>query len=215
MKHFEDAQGYQSEIWMLVPGYGVMGELLQAWIRGLVAPGVVGVVGPGPGLELVAMAEAMPNSAFEAWEPSPQMASACAQLLAHAKLEERVTLHSRSLAMGDGRWDAAVCLLVGHLLPHRLRPAFWCSLASQLKPGGRLLFSEITAASSAQTKLWSGCAHGRGLPMVKQLRLRERLAGGFAVAAPEQTEAWAQEAGFQKTTFLADVLGLRVWEFGR
>ena len=215
MKTFADSRGYQAEIWSLVPGHALMNEILLRWISEQPQDGRVGVVGPGPGMEIVSLAEVAQGCHFEAWEPEPAMSESCARLVKHAGFADRVTLHTEPLPTGDASWDAGVCLLVGHLVPFNRREAFWSDLASWLKPGSKMLFAEIVRMPAWQRRTWIACSLSRGLPMTERERIEERLSGGFALLPAEHTELIARQAGFVRVKALADLLGLRIWELER
>ena len=212
MKSFEDAGAYSDSIPGLLPGHALFLELVLARASTWDQVHVCGVVGPGPGPELVALAERLPRTRFVCYEPSPVMRAACSRAVTAAGMAERVELLERPLEPSPtSTWDAGVSLFVGHLIPEVERPRYWRSLASHLLPGAPLLHAEMTIPDPHALGTWLAFSREQGLSQVALERLAGRFGGGFALLAPEQTERLALRSGLAHQCRLAQVLGTTLW----
>ena len=215
MKTFDDGATYLDEIQKLVPGHALFQELVVATlVAHTPTDGVLGVVGPGPGSELVDLAHALPGWSLEAIEPAPAMAASACARIREAGLDERIQVYPRPLQPEMGSWDAAVCILVAHLIPDDgARAGFWSALGTCVRPGGLLLTAEIEAVDEPTRATWDAWAAARGLDETRRTRLRERLSGGFACLPGHRTAILAESAGFLAEARIASALGvtLRTW----
>ena len=74
MKSFDNASQYLNDMSCLLPGHQLVSQLVAADLALLTqsAP-TIGVVGSGPGTELVALAKQLPKARFHAIEPAQAM----------------------------------------------------------------------------------------------------------------------------------------------
>lgn len=139
-----DAARYELEIRQVVPGYDLLHRLAPTLLRTLLPSSArVLSLGCGPGRELLALGAAGPEWEIDACEPAPAMLAAAREhvALAPRELRDRIRFCSEPAPS----YDAALALLVGHLVPDDgERLDFLRRLASSLAPGGYLLCAELT-----------------------------------------------------------------------
>lgn len=214
-KVFDSADAYTTSITTLLPAHALMREIA---IASLVAQtperGTLGVVGCGPGDELVALAAAFPGWNIIAFEPAEAMARAATDHVRREGLHEQVCVIPQPLHLADAPdWDAALCLMVTHFIatgPDRQK--FWRAWASHLRPGTPWVLSEIVATSPEEREAWVRWARHQGASEVELKRLDARLAGdGFYVLPEHDTLLMAEQAGLLAPCTLLQVLGVRMW----
>lgn len=214
-KVFNSADDYSASIARLLPAHALMREIAIASL-GAQPPerGTLGVVGCGPGDELVALAAAFPGRDIIAFEPAEAMARTAVERLRVEGLAEQVRVIPRALhpaAAPD--WDAAICLMVTHFIaPGAARRDFWKAWASHLRTGAPWVLSEIVATTPEEHKAWVQWARHQGASEVELTRLDARLAGdGFYVLPEQDTLLMAEQAGLLAPCTLLQVLGVRMW----
>lgn len=216
MKTFPDAAKYTAEIRRLVPGYDLLPALTAATLQGLsVDGGTLAVVGSGPGHELLQLATALPDTTIHAFEPAPAMAQAAQEVVSAAGLGRQVSIIPATLPrLTAPRYDAAISLLVAHLIPDDgARAAFWGDLAAALRPGAPLLLAEIDEVDALGSLSWLAWSSSQGCSPAQLDRLSGRLRGGFALLPLSRTRALAEQAGLSYGRTVASALGvsLRLW----
>lgn len=214
-KVFNSADDYSASIARLLPAHALMREIAIASL-GAQTPerGTLGVVGCGPGDELVALAAAFPGRDIIAFEPAEAMARTAVERLRVEGLAEQVRVIPRALhpaAAPD--WDAAICLMVTHFIaPGAARRDFWKAWASHLRTGAPWVLSEIVATTPEEREAWVRWARQQGASEVELKRLDARLAGdGFYVLPEHDTLLMAEQAGLLAPCTLLQVLGVRMW----
>lgn len=145
------AADYDERIIKLVPGYGVIRDLVAVQLLdGLPTDARVLVAGAGTGAELVRFAHLAPGWRFTAADPSADMLRIARDKVTAAGFETRVDFIEAAvedLARMEAH-HAAVALLVGHFVPDDgSRQRFLAAIARQLSPGA--LFLTVDAAQSA------------------------------------------------------------------
>jgi len=214
---FDDAADYQRRIDALVPGRHLLAEAAAARLAVRQrAPAVVGVVGPGPGDELLTLADALPAARFEVFEVSDAMAEVCRQTVEAAGLSDRVVIHATALSGAEvSGWDAAVCLLVGHLLPAEQRMELVAALASRMRPDAVLCHAEIVCMPPLVRSAWLAWSEAAGVPLVGLRRLRENLSGGFPLWHGDEVLRLFRGAGFRLEASLVRSFGTVLWSLRR
>ncbi|MEM9488371.1 MAG: class I SAM-dependent methyltransferase [Myxococcota bacterium] len=185
-KKFDDADQYEREIRILVPGYDALHAMVPA-VLGAALPTCrrVLVVGCGPAHEAVTIAHTLTGCTIDAIDPSPAMADAARATVRDAALTERVRVAAASLhdVGEEGAFDAAVATLVGHFVPDDgKRAEFLGDLARSLRPGGIAVLSEFEDVGPARdwvTEAHLRCSQAAGLPAQRATIMRERLSRGF------------------------------------
>lgn len=216
-KAFDHAGSYVQSIHRLVPGHAL---LVQASVARLTvmrpAPAVVGVVGPGPGDELVALARALPHARFEVYEPSPSMHAACRRRVEEEGLADQVELYQRPVdRWEEPGWDAGVCLLVAHLLQSDERHELARSLASRLRPGAVLVHAEVVCMPPLVRAAWVAWSRERGVSEERLVALRERLSGAFPLWPEATVRALFREMGLTAEAALLRCFGTTMWSLRR
>ncbi len=215
-KRFDDASTYEAEIARLVPGHGILREMTIATLRaeqertGHRIRSMV-VAGGGPGAELEALAHAFPGTMIDAYETSVAMANAAEERIGGGQVRIFPRPLPESLAP---RFDAAVCLLVAHLIPKgSSRRALWHSLSHALQPGGILAMAEIERCTARSRAVWSEWSRLKGCDDERLKTLDARLGGGFSVLDPAEIKGLAWEAGFRYERTPLRILGvaLHIW----
>lgn len=214
-KKFGDVGKYEGEIRRLVPGYDLMHELVVVSMQALLpVRGKLLVVGAGTGRELVRIAMALPGWEIEAVDPSEGMCASALELVEEAGLGARVRVRCEALGAGESGWDAAVSLLVAHLIPDDgSRFAFWKGLGRAVRPGGLLFLSEMEAVDEIGMATWCAWAEEQGCEERRVEVLKGRLRGGFPLVSASRVWEMAREAGFRHERSLLRALGvvLEVW----
>ncbi len=107
-------------------------------------------VGAGTGAEIHYLAHRFPEWTFVAVEPSSGMVDAARQRARQHGYAERCTFHHGYLdSLPDtARFDGATSLLVSQfILDEADRSAFFCAIATRLKPAGILAVSDLACDS--------------------------------------------------------------------
>lgn len=217
-KTFEDPDVYEASIRRLVPAYDTVAELAAAALsRSCPSRGTLGVVGCGPGPELVRVAAALPGWHVVALEPSVEFAAAARREVARHGLADRVDVFGCTLEeAGQQRWDAACSLFVAHLIPDDgARAAYWESLAAAVVRGGTLVHAEIEAMDRCELEVWVTWAHQQGLSPERLEVLRHRLGREFCTVPRRRTTTLVRQAGFEVEERLLGALGVTLARMGR
>ncbi|RVU48130.1 class I SAM-dependent methyltransferase [Lujinxingia sediminis] len=214
-KVFNSSDDYTRSITSLLPAHALMREIAIASLLAR-APerGTLGVVGSGPGDELIALAAAFPTWNIIAFEPAEAMAHAATERLRREGLHEQVRVIPRALQRGESPdWDAAISLMVTHFIaPGSDRHDFWQAWASHLRPGAPWVLSEIVTSTPEERRTWVQWSRQQGCSDEQLTRLDARLAGnGFYVLPEHDTVAMAEKAGLTAPETLLRVLGVRMW----
>ncbi|MEZ4239713.1 MAG: class I SAM-dependent methyltransferase [Myxococcota bacterium] len=120
------------------------------------------VVGAGTGAELLALAERHPGWTFTGVDPAQAMLDVCAERLAAAGLDARVTLHCGTVDTlpPSAPFHAATSLLVSQfLLDEAERTGFFRAIGARLGDGGLLASADLVydaalPSAAADQQLW-------------------------------------------------------------
>lgn len=216
MKTFDAPSSYEDEIRLLLPGYEALHTIALAVLEASLPQGAsrVLVVGCGTGTELITLACRCPDLQIDALEPSRAMADAARWAIAQAGLEQRITIQRCTLEAREAneRYDAALCLLVGHFLPDDgRRLGFLEALARSLRVGAPALIAELEDLGAGQARAveshlrWSRSV---GLAEPRLEVLEQRMRGGFAALTPARLEALCEEAGLELSWTFFQALSL-------
>ncbi|MBX3232602.1 MAG: class I SAM-dependent methyltransferase [Labilithrix sp.] len=214
-KPFDDAERYMEEIRLLIPGYYALHAMVPAVLGAAVAPiERVLAVGCGPALEAVAIARAFPGCVVDAIDPSPAMAEAARRTVAAAAMEEAIVVHAATLAelRIDRPYDAAIVLLVGHLIPDDgARASFLRDLGRAVRPRGVVVLAELEDVGPARALLTEAhlrCSHAAGVLDERLETMRERLTSGFHAITRERLVTLLDDAGLSVKAELFRAFGI-------
>ena len=211
---------YNERIRTLIPGYDAIQEIGAAALAARIpnARNAL-VVGPGSGLELPALLQALPQARVTLVEPSPQMRGLCSALLERIGAGDRVHWGPALLEghgpLANGPFDAVICQNVLHVLPPPAQRLLLDQLAAQLAPGGSLLLSSYSEPAEATIEPWLaiGTARFRALGLdeatVAEV-LASRNSSVFGLD-PQLLERRLLAAGLEPPSQLVQALGIRLW----
>ncbi|MFM7087769.1 MAG: class I SAM-dependent methyltransferase [Cyanobium sp.] len=220
---FEGEHGrlYRKRIRAFVPGYTLMHQLaVAALLAHQPQPRQLLVVGPGPGEELLAMAQQLPSAQVTVVEPSPAMASACREALAGLPLlAARVELIEAPLEasdLGERRFDAVVCHNVLHVLPQEQHRLLLEQLARCVAPGGCLILSAYSEENesrvvSLRRRVMRQRLNLVGLSPANSDRIMAGRGEAYMPLDPELLRRWAEDTGLEEPVPLMQVLQHRLW----
>lgn len=217
MKRFDDADAYESDIARVLPGHALLRQTaICELVRQSTDGHTLGVVGPGPGLELPALAAALPGVTIDAVEPSSEMADACERRVRDEGLQSRVRVtRSVLLPAKAPTWDMGLSLLVAHLVDARgsARREYWRAIASHLRPGATLMHAEIASMALEEVDAWVAYGASQGCDSKRVTVLRERLTTGFSLLSWQDSVRLAAEEGLRLDQDVLRVWGLRLGRF--
>jgi tRNA (cmo5U34)-methyltransferase len=209
---------YNSRIRSLIPAYDSIQEIASAAVRGLKPDArSVLVVGPGSGLELPGLFEALPHATFTLVEPSEQMRGFCSALIEQLGAAERVRWGPPSLDAANAlpEFDAVVSHNVLHVLAPGQQQQLLQQMAMQLAPGGCLLLSSYSESPGCDLELWMAIARARfaalgmDAPTVNEV-MASRNTKVFSMD-PVRLEQTLLEAGLEPPVVLVQALFNRLW----
>lgn len=164
-------------------------------------------VGVGTGLELAALATANPGWSFVGVEPSSTMIEGARKIVEQQGLSERCSLFNGYLSeySSEEKFDAVVCLLVMHFVRPEDRREMYRDMASRLRPGGRLMITEISVdfdhpAYSELLKNWISMQAYMGEQDVPDLaaHITKQIREQLPVVAAQETEEMIRSSGFSE-----------------
>ena len=182
--------------------------LLESVFAELPADARVLCVGVATGTELINMALKNPGWQFTAVEPSGAMLDVCRRRVEEAGLTARCIFHEGYLSTLPKlvKHDAATCFLVSQFILDRSeRSKFFAEIAHQLKIGGILASSDLSASNSAASfeallKVWQYVMANADVTPDMLKRMREAYAKDVAVLPAAEVEAIIQAGGFAAPT---------------
>jgi SAM-dependent methyltransferase len=216
---------YNARIRSLIPGYDAIQEIAAAALRGLKPDArSVLVVGPGSGMELPGLFDAMPKARFTLVEPSEQMRGFCSALIEQLGGAERVQWGPPSLETADAMvegsaLDQSFDAVVSHNVLHVLAPAqqqeLLQQMAARLAPGGCLLLSSYSESPGCNLKLWMAIARARFAALGLDAQtvnevMASRNTKVFSMD-PVRLEQTLLEAGLEAPVVLVQALFNRLW----
>ena len=211
---------YNERIRALIPGYDAIQEIGAAALAARIPQARTAlVVGPGGGMELPGLLQALPEAQFTLVEPSQQMRGLCTALIERSGATDRVLWGPPRLEgngpLAAGPFDAVICHNVLHLLPPPQQRRLLDQLAAQLAPAGSLLLSSYSEPAEAPIEPWLaiGAARLRTLGLdeatvAEVMASRNRTVFGLD---PQRLERRLLAAGLEPPCQLAQTLGFRLW----
>jgi tRNA (cmo5U34)-methyltransferase len=217
------AASYDQQWQKLAPLNSALHLLTTAFGSKLPANARVLCVGAGTGVEILHLARAFPDWRFTAVEPSVPMLERFQRKAADQGLLPRCVLHAGYLdtlpATDD--YDVATAFLVSQFILERdRRTAFFQSIARRLRPGGRLLSSDLAGnleseEGQALLEMWFEVMSGGGIPPDGVARMREAYRRDVAVIPPEEVRNLIAAGGFESPTQFFQAGLIHAWQARR
>jgi tRNA (cmo5U34)-methyltransferase len=162
-------------------------------------------VGVATGTELINLAQKHSNWYFTAVEPSGAMLDVCRLRVEEAGLTARCTFHEGYVSTLPTleKHDAATCFLVSQfILDRNERTQFFAEIAKQLKSGGILASSDLSASNSAASydallEVWQYVMSNADVTPDMLRRMREAYAKDVAVLPAAEVASIIQAGGFE------------------
>lgn len=204
-KRFEDAARYDAMMANVFAGYEQLPAIALSYLRTWLGPQArVLDVGCGTGATLAALAAHQPEWSLVGVDPAGPMLELARSKLAALGLGDRVELIQGTLAelADEPRFDAAISILVEHLLPDdgtKLR--FLEGMQRRLVPGGRLVLVGLhgdlaTEVGQRALDAWVEFVALRGLPQAAQADVKHRATIEDSLATEERLRELFEQAGF-------------------
>lgn len=160
-------------------------------------------VGVGTGAEILSLAAAYPSWSFVGVDPSASMLAVCQQRLTEAGIMERCALiegYVHDVPAAED-FDAVLSILVAHFVARQDRLGFYQDMQKRLKPGGRLINTEISFALDtpeypAMLKNWASVQELMGATPESLAALPDILRDKLSVISPADTEHLLRDSGF-------------------
>lgn len=200
----EMAENYDARNAGLAPISACMHFLIQLSLQDLPRDARVLCVGAGTGAEILSLAEVFPDWSFVGVDPSAPMLDVCRQRLQDAGLLGRCELVHGYIedAQEGAEFDAVLSVLVAHFVERNERAAFYQAIHDRLKPGGRMVSTEICADLDApeipaMLKDWERVQERMGATRESLLELPGMLRDALTVMTPAATDACIATAGLE------------------
>lgn len=176
-------------------------------------------VGAGTGPEVFALAHGFPGWRFTAVDPAAPM---LARLRRRAEAEgftARIVVHEGTLdTLPPGEpFDAATCFLVSHFLTDLdARRGLLREIASRLRPGGRLLISDLvgdraSAEHASRLAAWRRMFQVGGVPEAEGETMLAALDTHVALLPEAELEGLLTSAGFELPVRFYQCLLVHAW----
>lgn len=213
------AEAYDAKNAGLAPISDGMLFLIRLVLDDLPAEARILCVGVGTGAEILALAAARPGWRFVGVDPSGDMLAVCRDRLAREGLLDRCELvqgHVEQAPEGAA-FDAALAILVAHFVGRAERPGFYGAMHDRLKPGGRLVTTEICQdlddpAFPALLANWARVQALMGATPQSLKALPETLRRRLGVLSPAETEALLRAAGYREPAQFFQAFLIRRWQ---
>lgn len=171
------------------------------------------VVGAGGGLELKAMAEAVPSWRFTGVDPSPAMLDVAREMT--ALYADRTTLLPGTVdQVPIEPFDGAVCLLTLHFLDRAERLDTLREIRHRLKPGGAIVIAHHTSPDG-DPEAWLARSATFSDQIVrnteKSASVAKAMAERLPLLTPAEEEALLLEAGFVEPRLFYAAFSFRGW----
>jgi len=200
----------------LVPGFADLQRMTTLLLAERTPEnGRVLVLGAGGGLELKAFADAHADWQFDGVDPSIEMLKLAEATL--GPLGSRVRLHAGDIDTApEGPFDAAVCLLTLHFVPHEERGHTLAEVHRRLKPGApfvaaHLSFPQDEPERAVWLSRYAAFATASGVEPAKAENARAALSTKLSILTPEQDEAALRDAGFSGVSLFYAGFAFRGW----
>ena len=142
----ERAKVYDADILKIIPGYRALhDDAVNLLETSLPEDAYVLIAGVGTGNESIALAARNPGWRITGFDIAENMIEATQAKITKYGLEERIELiHGGIDDVLQESFDAATSLLVMHFIPYDEKPDYLNSISFRLKPGAKLIVSDIT-----------------------------------------------------------------------
>lgn len=191
---------YDDHIRCLIPGYELMHQQVDATLQAHLGPDAhVLVVGCGTGYELEYLLNKHSGWSFTAVDPSLAMLQKAQAHIQAIGQQARVNfVHGETNGLsGLQTFDAALCILVAHFIPHALKPAFFSEIAKRLKSSGILLtFDLMHCEDTLQMQALPLLCQANGLSAAQSQAMMERLEQDFYRLSLTDYQQLLVQAGF-------------------
>ena len=213
-------RSYNDRIRTLIAGYDTIHEIAAATLVAQVPDAATAlVVGPGSGLEVAGLLQALPQAHFTLVEPSAQMRSLCTAAIDRLGAAERVCWGPPRLddqAVGvEGPFEAVICNNVLHVLPPAEQQALLLQMAQRLAPGGCLLLSSYSEPAGITMAPWLAIAAARfraqGMDDTTVAAVLSSRRRTVFPLDPQLLERCLLVAGLEPPTQLLQALCNRLW----
>ncbi len=198
----EISQIYDERNRRLSPITDNMHFLIRLMLRELPENARILCVGVGTGAEILSLAEAYPKWTFKGVDPAAPMLEVCRERLLAAGVLDRCELVNGYVhdVPAAEKFDATVCVLVGHFVKRDDRLSFYKAMTDRLKPGGHLINTEISydlnsSNFPAMLKNWEAVHTLMGATPEAIVDLPRQLKEVLTVLSPEETERMLAESG--------------------
>lgn len=157
---------YNERIRTLIPAYEANLEIAAAALAALTPSARTAlVVGPGSGMELPGILQALPDAQLTLVEPSEQMRAFCSAVIEKLAAGGRVQWGPEDLSSWDDGperlFDAVISHNVLHVLAPQHQRQLLRQLAARLAPGGALLVSSYSEGPALDFELGLNIARAR------------------------------------------------------
>jgi tRNA (cmo5U34)-methyltransferase len=217
---FSDAAAignYAERTARLVPGVHDLQKMAAVLVaESSPGPARVLVIGAGGGMELKALAQALPQAHLVGIDPSKPMLDLAATEL--GPLTARVEFHHGYTETAPlGPFDAATCLLTMHFLNVEERRATLKEIHRRLKPGATMVMAHLSFPQEPEEErqLWLSryvaFAAASGVDAESVRKAASTIASTLTLLGPEQEEAMLEATGFKKPRLFYAGLAFRGW----
>ncbi|HKK73900.1 MAG TPA: class I SAM-dependent methyltransferase [Saprospiraceae bacterium] len=205
---------YNTKIRRWVPNYDGLISAMTEW-SGQQPPTSILDLGCGNGNVVSALLPRYPRAQFTLVDASEDMLRACRQLFGHQKNIRYANQYFQELSFQPASFDLVVAGLAFHHLKGAEKQLVFQKIFQWLRPGGRLLASDLYASKQwpdYQQKVmapWAAFAKKAGTPAEEWEAMLIHHAQFDFPDAFEDQEAWLQEAGFSavEITYLVGYWG--------
>lgn len=215
----ERASSYDQRIAKLAPIIDALHLLIRIVLSELPADARILCVGAGTGSELIYLAQTFPQWQFTALEPAKPMLDICRQRAEDSGIASRCTFHEGYLDSlpASQSFDAATCLLVSHfIMQPEERRNFFSQIASQLRPNGYLVSSDVvsdmsTSAYQNLLEVWLRMLRYAKMPAEEVEKFRASYGRDVAVLPPLKVESIIASSGFNTPVLFLQTLLIHAW----
>ena len=191
---------YDDHIRQLIPAYELMHQQVDAILQANLSNDAhILIVGCGTGYELEYLLQRHPDWTFTAVDPSLTMLQkAQAQIQAMGEQARVTFVHGETNCLSElPVFDAALCILVAHFIPHASKSAFFSEIAKRLKKHGILMtYDLMRCEDSLQMKALPLLCQAVGLSEAQSQAMMDRLGQDFFTVSLQDYQQLLDHAGF-------------------
>ncbi|MBJ6724153.1 SAM-dependent methyltransferase [Geomesophilobacter sediminis] len=214
----EAAQGYDEKNRKLSRIADCLHFLIGLVLKDLPPRSRILCVGAGTGAEVLALAQAFPESTFVALDPSLGMLDICRERIERAGVADRCELihgYIQDLP-GEPMFDAVLSVLVAHFVPREERSNFFKEMTSRLRKDGTLVNIEISYDLDSNEfpsmlRSWEEVQTLMGATREALDSLPKQLREILTVLSPTETEALIRENGIDCPVRFFQALMIHGW----